>query len=192
VLWFHPSIALVAAGPTPLGFAAFELCGSSASRERASARSAATLISALLNSRAPRRGLYFIGGCRSLGSLLGIVADLHIGANSGHVGSDPLSVVRFAHDLFLSVENSYSPSFRNCELVLLNGLHHSSKKSNPFADHPTYRNRLSMVKSFPRNTEGFAVGNVELAHRRSPIGRLSWWPRPSSGRNRVSSVPQIQ
>ena len=79
-----------------------------------------------------------------------------------------------AHDLFLSVENSYSPSFRNCELVLLNGLHYSGKKSDPFADHPTYRNRLSMVKSFPRNTEGVAVGNVELAHRRSPIGRLSW------------------
>jgi uncharacterized protein (TIGR02246 family) len=31
-----------------------------------------------------------------------------------------------------------------------------------------------MVKSFPRNTEGFAVGNVELAHRQSPIGRLNW------------------
>jgi hypothetical protein len=32
--------------------------------ERASARSAAALISALLNSRATRRGLYFIGGRR--------------------------------------------------------------------------------------------------------------------------------
>jgi hypothetical protein len=81
--------------------------------------------------------------------------------------------VASTHDLFLSVENSYPPSFRNCELVLLNGLHYSGKKSDPFADHPTYRNRLSMVKSFPRNTEGVAVGNVELAHRRSPIGRLS-------------------
>jgi hypothetical protein len=91
-----------------------------------------------------------------------------------HVGSE---FARHSHDLFLSVENSYPPSFRNCELVLLNGLHHSRKKSDPFADHPTYRNRLSMVKSFPRNTEGFAVGNVELAHRQSPMGRLSWRPR---------------
>ena len=73
----------------------------------------------------------------------------------------------------LSVENSYSPSFWNCESVLLNRLHDSSKKSNPFADHPTYRNRHSMVNSFCHGAEGFAVGNAELAHPRSPIARLS-------------------
>jgi hypothetical protein len=79
---------------------------------------------------------------------------------------DPESAI---HDLFLPVENSYPPSFRIYELVLLNGLHHTGKKPDPFADHPTHRNRLSIVKSFPRNTEGFAVGNVELAHQRSPF-----------------------
>jgi hypothetical protein len=84
----HPSITLVAAGPTPLSFVAFKLGGSSINRvvesiERASARSAAALISALLICRATRRGLYFAGGCSSFGPLLGMVADLSIGANSG-------------------------------------------------------------------------------------------------------------
>ena len=40
--------------------------------ERASARSAAALISAALNGRASRRGLYFAGGHRSFGSLFGM------------------------------------------------------------------------------------------------------------------------
>ena len=101
--------------------------------------------------------------------------------STGRVLGAGNKLVASTHYLFLSVENSYSPSFRNCELVLLNGLHHSSKKSNPFADHPTYRNRHLMVNSFSHGAEGFAVGNVELAHWRSPIGGLSWRPRSDPG-----------
>jgi hypothetical protein len=37
-----------------------------------------------------------------------------------------------------------------------------------------------MVNSFSHGAEGFAVGNVELAHWRSPIGGLSWRRRPGS------------
>src|ERR1700730_8641795 len=68
----HPSIPLVAAGPAALG----EFRESSsvglvvASIERASARSAAALISALLICRATGRGLVFSGGGRSLWSVL--------------------------------------------------------------------------------------------------------------------------
>jgi hypothetical protein len=84
VFGFHPSITLVAAGPTPLSELGGSLVSGSVARiERASARSAAALISALLNCRATRRGLYFAGGCSSFGSLIGTVADLPIGANSG-------------------------------------------------------------------------------------------------------------
>ena len=49
---------------------------------RASALSAAALISPLLKGRVTRRSLYVIGGCRSFGSFLGMLRTSHLRLNS--------------------------------------------------------------------------------------------------------------